>query len=175
MQLSIDPPTALWHRQLFRLTFEAPGARAVLIRYHNGNSKPWHLRTSRSYRFKRWHWRKSSGTFVNLANAERPVIDLWIFKSWTQRPEHSRIRLNVGRIEVASPYMESLAPEPVLPGKPDFHSSDPVVLPMALHVRESAPGEIGNLRTVPLTIELQRLNEPVLYATEDDLPAAATS
>ena len=175
MNLTIDPSTALWHRQLFRLTFEAPGAKAVLIRYHNGNSKPWYLRTGRTYRFKRWHWRKPSGRFVNLANAHRPVIDIWIFESWTKRPKHNRIRLNVGRIEVAAPHMESLTPEPVLSGKPDFHSCDPVVMPIALHVRESAPDEIGNLRPVPFTIELQRLDEPELYATEDELPAAATS
>lgn len=171
MRIAVSPPVALWHRQLFRLDFEVEGAKAVVIRYHNGNTKPWYMRTRRRYRFKRWFWRKPKDTFRNLANEDQPWIDLWIIHSWTTWPKHTRIRLNVGQIEIGQTDMTPQVPAMHLTQQTAFRMPLPSFPMQTIQISEKWPLQKTGIQLKPVGLDIASITEPDLHAYDSNLAA----
>lgn len=95
----------LWHQKSFSIRLEIPHAKRILVWYDNGNSKPWWLRTRRSYRFRRWSWLKEPFIFRSIANKNTTGIILWIFTDWLKLPEKIFVPLNTGNLSISPPNM----------------------------------------------------------------------
>lgn len=93
-------PTPVWHGKLFRFSWDLPNAWWVWIYFHNGERKPWYRRTERSYRFRRWFFRRSQGTFRNIAHSDFPSITLYIFPQYSIFPKKQVIQLQVHRLDI---------------------------------------------------------------------------
>lgn len=168
MDISVNPSPALWHRQLFSLRFDAGEARAVIIRYHNGNIKPWYLRTNRSYRFRRWWWKKPADTFSNLANMNRPEITFWIVRSWFRRPErhtftlHVKARLDLRQHDVEERMEVVLTPPPQI-----VRESRAVWKPIGLRIRETSVQQRSGVNLTPAGMSIIPYFPPPLKGIDE--------
>lgn len=172
MRLSIEPRTALWHQQLFRLDFEVPEARAVLVHYHNGIQRPWHLKTNRKYRFRRWFWRKGKDSFRNLANPNRPWIDLYVVESWFSWPKRVRITLNVGRVDLNSPDLSVSEYNVRLKNAPVFKSAGFKPVPAGIRINETSMRHNLRLNINYVNIEPIAGEMPVLNSYSFENPSS---
>ncbi len=84
-----------WHDKGFTLEYDFPEAKWILIWFKNGQRKPWYKITERSYRFKRWFFRKSVGKFSNIANLGSPQIVIYAFPWFVAIPKKIFIPMHV--------------------------------------------------------------------------------
>lgn len=99
MQLKVTSSKINFHDKLFTLSWESD-ARWVLVRYKNGQSKPWYKRPGRNYRFKRWFVKKGNDQFQNLANFNAPQATLFFFPFLISFPTRKVVRWNVQHLSV---------------------------------------------------------------------------
>jgi hypothetical protein len=84
-----------WHDKGFTLTWDFPDTKWVLLRFINGQKKPWYKFTERKYRFKRWFFLNNPGKFSNIANIESPRVVLYAFPWYISIPKKVVIPMNV--------------------------------------------------------------------------------
>ena len=107
-----------WHGKGFSLQWKFPAAWLVLVHFTNGEKKRWYKRTERSYRFRRWFWRKGEDRFQNIANLQHPFISLFIFSGFSPFPKKLLIPMEVRALRVHEPELQLAEPnmETALPG-----------------------------------------------------------
>lgn len=91
-----------WHDKGFTLLFDFPEARWVLIRFVNGQKKPWYKITERKYRFKRWFFRKRRDKFSNIANLRSPQVILYVFPWFIAIPKKIIVPMRVKYLRTES-------------------------------------------------------------------------
>lgn len=88
-----------WHDKLFTLSWQSD-VRWVLVRYKNGQSKPWFKSPGRSYRFKRWFVKKGNDEFQNLANLNSPKVVLYFFPYLLSFPKRQVVNFIVHHVAI---------------------------------------------------------------------------
>ena len=170
VHLTIEPSPTLWHRQLFRVRFDAGQAKAVLIRYHNGNVKPWYIRTARSYRFRRWWWKKSVDTFINLANINRPEITFWIIRSWFRRPEkHTFILQVAAQLDLRRHNIEERLEVIMNPAPRIVRESKSVWKPIGVRVRETSIQQLSGVNLTPAGMQILPFSPPPMKGIDETI------
>jgi hypothetical protein len=148
-----------WHGKGFALHWELPDAKMVFVHYENGEKKPWHLRTSRSYRFKRWFFRKSSDSFKNIANYYSGQITLYVLQSYFSLPEKVVIPMAVSMLRVEEPALAvsntkmNIAARPF---SPDYGSLTVLIAPIKQDI------DIKQMPRIPAIGQIQPLLEDSL-------------
>jgi hypothetical protein len=89
-----------WHDKLFTLSWQSD-VRWVLVRYKNGQSKPWYKSPGRGYRFKRSFVKKGNDQFQNLANLNSPKVVLYFFPYWLSFPKKKVVNFSVQHVAIA--------------------------------------------------------------------------
>jgi hypothetical protein len=105
LEISTEP---LWHQKAFSIRLNISEAKRILIWYHNGNRKPWWLRTDRAYRFRRLTWLKAPFVFRSIANENSQGLILWVFTGWLTLPKKIFVPLKVGRLSLLQPNLNTL-------------------------------------------------------------------
>ncbi len=99
-----------WHGKGFSLQWKFPRAWLVLVHFNNGEKKRWFKRTERSYRFRRWFWRKGEDRFQNIASLHHPFISLFIFSGFSLFPKKQLIPMEVCALRVHEPELQLAEP-----------------------------------------------------------------
>lgn len=169
MKISIGPGPTLWHRQLFTLHYEAAGAKAVIIRYHNGNVKPWYLRTDRSHRFRRWWWKKPADSFSSLANLDRPAVTFWVVKSWFRWPEKMTFVLPVAkRLDLRDHDLTERLDVILTPAPKIIRESKAVWKPLGIRVHESSISQLSGVRLAEPGITIAPYFPPAMKGMDEN-------
>jgi hypothetical protein len=145
------------HNGLFTLEWESVKCKWLLIHYVNNEKKRWYKRTERPYRFRRWFFRKASGTFSNLANYKSPQIDVYIFAWYIAWPRKITIPIHVNRLLVESFQVK------VKQEDPNLFNTDPSIISQSLKFDTSnGPSIMNKVNINQYEPTLTKMTPPVI-------------
>ena len=145
-----------WHDKGFTLLFDFPEATWVLIRFVNGQKKPWYKITERNYRFKRWFVRRNQGKFSNIANLRSPQVILYVFPWFIAIPRKIVVPMHVQYMRTESiPLQVGEQNLSIRPMAQPIHSPAPSIMKSNIQIAITSKAMVPSME-----LEMRKIDIP---------------